>query len=75
MVTATNQKAISQPWLEETILIGFVEMHLAAEDNFHINGVGQENDQFRPNPHASNVGVALPELQCELQNFYGNGWQ
>lgn len=70
MITAADQQTIAQPWLEETVFVGFVQVHLAAEYDFHIKRIGQEDDQFRTDPHTGDIRVLSSQLEGHFENFY-----
>lgn len=52
--TGTNEEAVSEPRLEEPVLISLVDVNMAAEDQLHVARVVQEHQKPGPNPNLHN---------------------
>lgn len=52
-LTSTDEKPVSKPGLEESILVSFVDVHVTTEDDFHITRIVQEDQETGtdPQPH------------------------
>lgn len=42
MLAGADKQTVAQPWLEETIFVGFVEVHMTAQYDFDIGWMRQE---------------------------------
>lgn len=44
ILTSTDEKSVSEPWLEETIFGRFIDVYVTAEQKFHIAWINQEDN-------------------------------
>lgn len=66
--TCADEKAITQPWFEETVFGRFVDEHMTAQNQFHIGRIEQEHNQFGSDPQFAHcIVVACYAL---LQNRF-----
>lgn len=70
MVTAADQQTIAQPWFEEAILVGLLDVDAAVEDQLDVERIRQENDQFRADPNPGHIFVGFAQLQSQFKDFY-----
>lgn len=71
LLTCTDEQSISQPRLEETVFRRFVDVHVTAEQQFHITWIHQEDDQLRTDPDFDD----LVEVLSFLDNVAEDGWK
>lgn len=67
-LTAGDQETVSEPGLEEPVLVGFVDVHVTREDHFHVARVCQEDQQFRSKPYPDDVIVVVRFVEDVLED-------
>lgn len=63
---------ISQPWFEETILIGLVDVHWTAQNDFNVFWMCQKYNQSWSDPNSRQICVHFAQFQSQFQNFFIN---
>lgn len=72
LLPRTDQQSISQPRLEEPILVRLVQVNVTVQDDLNVCGVRQEDHQFVADPTPGDVAVDLAQLDGKFQNFWEN---
>lgn len=70
VIAGTDEQTISKPRFEETIFVWFIDVNMTAQNNFNVNWICQENQQFWSDPHTSNVSVLFAHFHGQFQNFW-----
>ena len=55
LLTGGDEEAVSEPGLEESVLLGLVNVDVAGEDDLNVTGVNQEDDQLGADPHLDHL--------------------
>lgn len=68
--TWANKKSVSKPRLEQLIFRCLIYVDVAVQDDLHILGIGEEDDQLVADPTSGHMPVYSSVGEGELNEFY-----
>lgn len=70
LLARADEQTVSQPRLEKSVLIRFVDVHVASKNQLHVSRIGKEDGQLVSNPSSDDVTVSIGNVHGFLENFW-----
>jgi hypothetical protein len=69
LLTSADQQAITQPGLKEPVFVRFINVHVAAKNQFDITRIRNEDNKLVANPSTNDVAKMFFDFHAFAEDF------